>query len=77
MYSKVASIGTKQKIFINESLTKNNKQIFHSARLFKKDNHWKYCWTKNGVTYLKWDDSNRPSQIKSESDLEALKPNDP
>ena len=33
-------------IFINESLTRTNRKIFNMCRNFKKDNNWKYVWTK-------------------------------
>ena len=40
-------------IYINESLTKQNKTIFFLGRKFKKEHKWKYAWTQNGVSYLK------------------------
>ena len=41
------------RIYINESLTKENAGIFHAARIFAKDNNWAQVWTFQGVTYLR------------------------
>ena len=40
-------------VFINESLTKANKEIFKAALSFKKCFHYKYVWTNHGLSYLK------------------------
>ena len=56
-------------IFINESLTRTNRKIFNMCRNFKKDNNWKYVWTKQGQTYLKKSDSDNTLKIESICDL--------
>ena len=56
-------------IFIDESLIKTNRKIFSMYRNFKKDNNWKYVWTKQGQTYLKKSDSDKTLKIESICDL--------
>ena len=58
--------------FINESLTKFNKEIFKSCLSFKKQNRIKYIWTKHGVTFLKRDDDCQAVPIKSLVELKKL-----
>ena len=56
-------------IFINESLIRTNRKIFNMYRNFKKDNKWKYVWTKQGQTYLKKSSSDNTLKIESICDL--------
>ena len=57
------------RIFINESLTRRNKELFNKALNFNKDHGFKYIWTRNGVIHLKQTDNARYLTIKHESDL--------
>ena len=43
----------RSKLFINESLTKQNKEIFKAAPAFQNKYKYRYVWTRNGITYLK------------------------
>jgi hypothetical protein len=45
------------KIYINESLSSRRKKLFSKIYQFKKENSYKYVWTKNGKIYLKENDS--------------------
>ena len=57
------------KIYINESLTRLNKDLFYKALMFKKENGFKFLWTRNGTIHLKKDESARSVIIKHERDL--------
>ena len=46
-------IKKEDRIYINESLTKENRQIFNNCLRYKKKHQIKYIWTKNGKTLLK------------------------
>lgn len=50
-----ADIGfsTHNKIFINESLTKNVKKLFYEARNYQHTNHFQFCWSRYGKIHLK------------------------
>ena len=42
-----------KKIFINESLTPKNKELFKDCLRFKKDNSFKFLWTNAGKIFLR------------------------
>jgi len=57
------------KVFINESLTKANKEVFKAALAFKKRFHYKYIWTNHGLTYWKKDEDHQATIIRRFEDL--------
>jgi len=59
----------RSKYFINESLTKPNKELFETCLEFKKFHGYKYIWTKYGGTHLKERDGSPVIIITSEKDL--------
>jgi len=59
----------RSKYFINESLTKDNKELFKTCLGFKNFHGYKYIWTKYGVTHLKERDGSPFIIIKSKKDL--------
>lgn len=60
------------KIYINESLTKLNKELLFAAREFKKAFNYKYVWTRNGSVMLRQTESSKIIKLKDVSDLAAL-----
>ena len=40
-------------MYINDYLTKYNSEIFYKAMNLLKDSKIKYCWTVNGITFIK------------------------
>ncbi|XP_045541513.1 uncharacterized protein LOC123723014 [Papilio machaon] len=62
-------------IFINERLTKQNRHLFREARLRSKQANFKYCWTKNGLIYVRQREGKAAILIRSDADLDnAFKP---
>lgn len=59
-------------IYINESLTRNNRLLFKKSLEKKKDLKYKYIWTKYGRVLLRKDDNSPVVAIKSERDLIKL-----
>ena len=59
----------KARLFINDSLTKTNRRRFNQCLRFKKENNFKFIWTKNGITYLRKDEGTTAFAIKTERDL--------
>ena len=57
------------KIFISESLTANNKQLFDKCLEYKKEHRYKYIWTWHGKIFLRKDERSLPWQIKTINDL--------
>ena len=45
------------RIYVNEHLSPENKRLFAMATKKKYELGYKYIWSKNGVTFLKKDDS--------------------
>ena len=41
--------------------------------MFKRNNKWKFVWTKNGITYLKKDENANTIKILSEDDFAKIK----
>ena len=59
----------KNKIFINESLTKPNKILFKSVRNTCKAKNYDYCGTKNGVIFARKNADATAVKINREMDL--------
>ena len=57
------------KIFINESLTQQNKNLFRLVRLKAAQQNWEYFWTRNGNVYAKKNDHSDVTKI---SDIEEI-----
>ena len=60
------------KIYVNESLTRKNKALFNKVLDFKKENGYKYIWTRNGNIYIRQADHTRSIVIKEAEDLHNL-----
>lgn len=58
-----------KKIFINESLTPKNKELFKDCLKFKKDNSYKFLWTNAGKIYLRRNVDSPVIPINSSADI--------
>ena len=67
--NKKKKIKKEDRIYINESLTKENRQIFSNCLQYKKKHQFKYIWTKNGKTLLKKNDERKAIMISNTDDL--------
>lgn len=65
---------TSARIFINESLTKSNREIFNLASEGKKANHIVKLFTRNGLVHVQRYDNDKPVCIQHISDLEQILP---
>ena len=59
-------------IFISESLTSKNKELFKDCLKFKKDHSFRYIWTQSGCIYLKKNKDLPTHVISSKEDLDVL-----
>ena len=41
------------KIYINESLTKRNKELLYKVRMKKQEKNWTFVWSRNGIIYAR------------------------
>ena len=55
--------------FINESLTKMNKELFKKVRKQCKDKNFQYVWTKNGNILVRKNGESSIKRITSEDEL--------
>ncbi len=58
------------KIYINESLTSINKNVFRLVRLRCEEKGWEFHWTRNGVIYARKNKSTATTRIGNLKDLE-------
>ena len=59
-------------IYINDHLTKYNSEIFYKARNLLKDSKIKYCWTVNGITFIKKTESSKKENFLNLSDFNSI-----
>lgn len=57
------------KVFINESLTPRNKNLFRLVRLKADEMKWEFYWTKNGTVYAKKNENTAPAKISDFEDI--------
>ena len=55
--------------FINESLTKMNKELFKKVQKQCKDKNFQYVWTKNGNILVRKDGESSIKRITNEDEL--------
>ena len=61
------------KIFISESLTQRNRELFNSALKLKKDLGYRFIWSFYGRIFLRRDADSPAVPISSDKDLENIK----
>ena len=62
----------KEKIFINEALTRSQRALFFKARQMKVKSGWRYVWTFHGQVYMRKSADDDPVKITSEETLSNL-----
>ncbi|KAL4702585.1 hypothetical protein ACJJTC_016061 [Scirpophaga incertulas] len=60
------------RIFINERLTRHNRQLFHLACEECRRLQWKYTWTRRGRILVRKADGSSVYQLRSKSDVEQV-----
>jgi len=69
IYKNRSILHRQKKVYITESLSKQNKPLFNICFKYKRANRYKYIWTKNGKTFLKQGDESDVIVISKERDL--------
>ncbi|XP_047984695.1 uncharacterized protein LOC125225161 [Leguminivora glycinivorella] len=58
-----------RRFYVNERLTRHNRQLFHKAREDASRMHWKYVWTRDGAIFARKDHGLGRYRLRTESDL--------
>lgn len=61
--------GPKKRFYLNERLTKFNRQLFRKARVAGEQHGWKYVWTQRGRILARIKNGESACPIRSEADL--------
>ncbi|CAK1596270.1 unnamed protein product [Parnassius mnemosyne] len=64
--------GEPRRFYVNERLTRLNRQLFGMAREAASRAQWKYVWTRNGNIFARKDDGKVAERIKNENDIKKI-----
>ena len=65
-------MASSNKIFISESLTTKNRELFHECLQFKRNHYFKFIWTRSGRVYVRKDTNSPIHAISTKMDLQAI-----
>ncbi|KAL0895141.1 hypothetical protein ABMA27_013592 [Loxostege sticticalis] len=60
------------RVFVNERLTRSNRQLFHRVREECRRLLWRYAWTRRGRIFARKSDGAQVYQLRSSGDLERV-----
>lgn len=60
------------RIFVNERLSRLNRQLFHRAREECRRLQWRYTWTKRGRVFVRQADGRDAFPIRCEADIQRV-----
>lgn len=60
------------KIYLNDNLTRSNKELFWQVRTKGREKSYRFVWVKNGTIFANKDESSSPVRIASTRDLERI-----
>ncbi|KAJ8721116.1 hypothetical protein PYW08_006581 [Mythimna loreyi] len=61
--------GTPRRIYLNERLTKTNRQLFYNTRQAAIRLEWKYTWTKDGRILARKEEGKPVVHVRTERDI--------
>ncbi|CAK1546890.1 unnamed protein product [Leptosia nina] len=64
--------GGVKRFYVNERLTRVNRQLFQMTRREAKTKNWRHVWTRGGRVYARRDQNSTLCKIRSESDVRFL-----
>lgn len=65
-------VGPSNRIYINERLTKFNRQLFFNARQAANRAGWKYVWTRDGRILARKGEGKPTQHVRTETDLTQI-----
>ncbi|KAG8246213.1 hypothetical protein J6590_089497 [Homalodisca vitripennis] len=66
------SFNSSEKIFINEHLSPENKQLLARAKESARDKNYKYVWSRDGKIFMRKENGGKCKKIDSFDDLDTL-----
>lgn len=67
------NVGTvPRKFYINERLTRTNKQLFYKVREEGRRKGWRYIWTRDGCVYVRRESDTPRFRIRSDADISKI-----
>lgn len=60
------------RVYVNERLTRFNRQLFHRVREECRRLRWRYSWTRRGRIYVRQADGSPVFQLRSDADVERV-----
>ncbi|XP_039748749.1 uncharacterized protein LOC120625687 [Pararge aegeria] len=70
--SGIISDSAPRRFYVNEHLSRMNRQLFYKAREEARKNNWKYVWTKGGRIYIRHTSSAPVHRVRTEADIERF-----
>lgn len=64
--------GPARRFYVNERLTKNNRQLFNKTRAAAKNCKWKFVWTRDGRIYARKTEGQSGVRIRTELDITRI-----
>lgn len=64
--------GAPRRVYVNERLTRQNRQLFYRAREEARRQGYKYVWTRDGKIFARKDDGKPAERIRSEKDMSRV-----
>ncbi|XP_050676143.1 uncharacterized protein LOC126973072 [Leptidea sinapis] len=64
--------GAPQRVYVNERLTRHNRQLFHRVREECRRLNWRYSWTKRGRIFARHNDGKQVHLIRTTDDIERV-----
>ncbi|XP_022189467.1 uncharacterized protein LOC111047937 [Nilaparvata lugens] len=64
-------------VYINENLSTYYRGLLKGAKLFAKENGYKFVWVMNGKIYVRKHEDSRPIRLANHADLDRLRCDDP
>lgn len=61
--------GAARPFYINERLTKHNRQLFYKTRELAKQLQWKYVWTRDGKIYARQEHGKARYHLRTDYDF--------
>lgn len=61
--------GVQPNVYIQENMTKRNRELLSAAKEWRKTAEYKYVWHKNGSVLVRKTDGERAVVIRCEDDL--------
>ncbi|XP_061725396.1 uncharacterized protein LOC133531281 [Cydia pomonella] len=61
--------GPPRRFYVNERLTRTNRQLFYKARHEGSRLNWRYIWTRDGRIYARRQPNTQSHRVRSEDDL--------